>query len=567
MSPPSHNPDHRRSRRDRHDRRVLVLLLAASVAWGSVFIARTSFDMFGERYFVLFDDAMISMAYARNVVAGHGLVWSPGSEPVEGFTNPLWTAAMALAHLLPLAERYRSAAVQVLGLVLLAVTVWRVRALLRAHFPGAARSPSGWWPAAVLTAFCYPLAYWSLFGMETALQALLAVLAVHLAYDVVFAGRDRHVALFAVFALAYLVRMDMAVLVFVVGGWMALHGGLRRRAWRRWALGAALLLLAVAGYQAFRVAYFGEWLPNTYHLKLGDVPLDLRLPRGAASLWESSRATWALWLGALVALVTSRGRPNRQLLPALLVGAYAAYSVWVGGDAWELTDVNVRINRFLVFVVPLAAVLVNDALTRWTATARPAVRRATVAIATVAVLLVVDGLAISPRAGENWRRALLIERPLYTPSHALVLSNLRAFEELVEPGAEVVTYWAGIPAYFSDYRLIDAMGYTDPHIARAPLPADLPWQRYTPGHLKRDLGYLMSRRPDAFFQFWDLENLPARWPRHFMRRSGYVQVGEPWLRRDSPYLRPGVLPAHGAHSAGAAISTRKPANPRTSNPS
>ncbi|HEX2163021.1 MAG TPA: hypothetical protein VHM02_03655, partial [Thermoanaerobaculia bacterium] len=278
---------------------------------------------------------MISMAYARNLVAGDGLVWASETPPVEGFTNPLWTASMTLPHVVPLAESHRSAAVQLFGLILLMATVWRIRALLCVHFAGGIRSPARWLPAAVLTAFFYPLSYWSLFGMETALQALLAVVSVHLAYDVVFAGRDRHLALFVVFALAYLVRMDMAILIAIVGGWVALHGGFRQAARRRWLAGAALLGLAVVGYQVFRLAYFGEWLPNTYHLKLGGVPLDLRLARGSAKLWASIRETWAVWLGVALAIATSPGRPNRAFLPAMLLASYAAYSVWVGGDAWE----------------------------------------------------------------------------------------------------------------------------------------------------------------------------------------------------------------------------------------
>ena len=44
----------------------------------------------------LVDDAAISFAYARNLVAGHGLVAQPGVEPVEGFTNLLWVLVLAV---------------------------------------------------------------------------------------------------------------------------------------------------------------------------------------------------------------------------------------------------------------------------------------------------------------------------------------------------------------------------------------------------------------------------------------------------------------------------------------
>ena len=41
-----------------------------------------SFDVDGERVFCLWDDAMISMTYARNLVEGHGLTWSRRGDAV-----------------------------------------------------------------------------------------------------------------------------------------------------------------------------------------------------------------------------------------------------------------------------------------------------------------------------------------------------------------------------------------------------------------------------------------------------------------------------------------------------
>ena len=39
----------------------------------------------------LVDDAGISFAYARNLIHFNGLVAQTGMEPVEGYSNPLWT--------------------------------------------------------------------------------------------------------------------------------------------------------------------------------------------------------------------------------------------------------------------------------------------------------------------------------------------------------------------------------------------------------------------------------------------------------------------------------------------
>jgi len=71
----------------------LALLVGLSFHLG--FIARAMFVLDGERSFSLFDDAMVSLTYARNLAAGHGLVWMPGEPPVEGYTNLLWTLLIA----------------------------------------------------------------------------------------------------------------------------------------------------------------------------------------------------------------------------------------------------------------------------------------------------------------------------------------------------------------------------------------------------------------------------------------------------------------------------------------
>jgi hypothetical protein len=57
---------------------ILVASLLFTV-WSATFIYRTSFIAIdGQRYFCLFDVAMISMRYAWNLSHGNGLVWNAG---------------------------------------------------------------------------------------------------------------------------------------------------------------------------------------------------------------------------------------------------------------------------------------------------------------------------------------------------------------------------------------------------------------------------------------------------------------------------------------------------------
>lgn len=516
---------------------ALLILLASQALWSGWFIYRTSFPIDGERHFSLFDDAMISMTYARNVTEGHGLRWSRHGEPVEGFTTPLWTAVMVPAQVPSLPLRLRPLIIQSLSLALLllnTILIWRlVRRFFRVGEQGTAL------PAVVLSALYYPLAYWSLMGMETALQAVLCTAAVFLAFRIVEDGANRGWALGGVLALAYLTRMDMLILVVVVLGWIALRGGYRREELRSWLIGGMFLVGAILGYQVFRQLYFGDPLPNTYYLKLTGIPLEERLLRGLAALIEFVRASfWPVAL-LLVGILATLRRNSRYLLPAALLGAYASYVVWIGGDAWEM-DLNVRANRFLAFVLPQAFVILNGLLNQILSRLRSPMARRYVATATTLFLwLTWNGLWLSKQEEANWRAIGVLERPLFVTSHALVLKELRDLQRIAEPEATVATFWAGIPAYFSDFRTVDMLGYTDPYIARLDARIEHgttnPLKRFTPGHGKWSYEDLLGRRrPDVVFQVWGVP--PDRQPELF-RPYGYEKVGRFWVRKDANTIR------------------------------
>lgn len=525
----------------------LAVLLLALLLWGGFLIYRTSFVADdGKRYFCLFDDAMISMTYARNLVEGYGLNWARHGEPVEGFTHPLWLVPMVAANLLPVDLRWRSLPMQLLSLAVLALLVVAVRRLVLSWFSG--ERARHWMPAGVMTAFCYSLAFWSLIGMETGLQALLAVVAVHLAIASVEGRRERHMELWAVCAAAYLLRMDMLLLVVAVEAWVLARGGLRRDP-RRWLLGLGLFLAAVLGYELFRWVYFHDSLPNTYYLKMTGVPRMVRLLRGLLSLELFVRDHLLLLLAAGIGAVPLLRPPmenNRRLeLPAGIFLLYCAYSVWVGGDAWDMdVEVPVRANRYISFVLPLLFVLLNGVLNRvldtWTTAekTRELPGRWAAGAAAVLGLLLVNGLW--PGGTDTaWRLMMGTQRPAQVESHVTVLRQLRRMQRVVRPGATVATAWAGIPAYFSDYKLVDILGFNDRHVARAPsrLPGDEDHPRlFRPGHDRWDFDYLLGNvRPDAFFQVWGprLEGLKVG---ELMTAAGYRRRDGIWLKRASPWV-------------------------------
>jgi arabinofuranosyltransferase len=546
MPNPSHHP---------LPRRLGIWSLAALslllVAWSLWFVFQTSFLVASKRYFCLFDDSMISMDYARNLVEGHGLRWGLYGDPVEGFTTPLWTFLMIPWNAVGLPLRFRSLGVQLTSLLLLVANLWLFARLARRHFslPEARVTL----PATFLLVSFYPLNYWSLMGTESALQALLVTLTVLLALDIQDQENPR-LGLLAVFGIAYLVRMDMLIMAVGTCAYLVLTGNRRelRANVRRGDL--VLFGVVVGGYQVFRLWYFRDVLPNTYYLKLTGIPLQVRLERGLSKFVDFVWANPALLLVLIAVVLLHRWRASSKWrLSAVLVGLYFAYSIWVGGDAWEMHN-NVRANRFVVFVLPLLFLPWNLAMCHLMARGRARVWRRVGAVAlTACFALLLNGLLLSPQREANLKNLLVSEKPLLVTSHALVLQNVCRFEQLVAPGALVVTYWAGIPAYFSDYRLVDAFGYNNRYVAR--LPAGIRTgangrRDYTPGHTKWDGDFLLHTvRPDAFFQAWRLSP-------EALRRSGYESRGEFWLRSDSPYLKTRDH-TEGSHQDGSPAALRR----------
>ena len=99
--------------------RNAALVVAATVLFGA-FLAHAWVYRF------LTDDAFISFRYARNLATGHGLVFNPGHEPVEGYSNFLWVLILAGARFVGLSPERIANALS----LLLSAAVWVL--LLRA---------------------------------------------------------------------------------------------------------------------------------------------------------------------------------------------------------------------------------------------------------------------------------------------------------------------------------------------------------------------------------------------------------------------------------------------------
>ncbi len=208
------------------------------------------------------DDAGISFAYARNAARGAGLVSQPGAEPVEGFSNPLWT--------LGLVPFFRAGIFHPLWTPkLLSLALVGASFLLIAR--AAPRHGVEAWLAAsppVLLALDASFVVWTTSGLENPLLVLLLTLSVTVAFRLRNDGSMRPavaggilgglVALTRPEGAAYLGAFALALVL------LSERPAILRR------LGLFVMAAAcVAGpYLMFRRVYFHDWVPNTFHAKV-----------------------------------------------------------------------------------------------------------------------------------------------------------------------------------------------------------------------------------------------------------------------------------------------------------
>lgn len=519
---------------------VFGLILAAYAIYAAIFIYRSSFMVGGERFFVLFDDAMISMRYAKNLANGFGLVWNPGETPVEGFTNPLWTIWMAVLHLLPVAASKMSLLVQVSGAACMLGMLIFVRkiALELAHSELVSLL------AVILTAFYMPLNNWALLGMEVSLLVLLLSASTYLLLLNLRTGRFSFWP-YLLLGLGTLVRFDMAVPFLASLIFMVILDSRNRRRHLLW--GLAILLVSLGGQTLLRWIYYHDLLPNTYYLKVTGYPMLLRIARGLYALhtfvWGSN---WLLIILPFSLLIFRRDR-QVTLLFTLILGQ-AAYSAYVGGDAWEHRG---GANRYLALAIPFYFILFSYAayqLKEFLASKLKGEaeigsqrdRRITLWSNVALVLLItISMINFNFLLGKNRSmvRWLLLDQPMFSENNIDYVLISQDIEKITTPEARIAVVAAGITPYFSGRPAIDLLGKSDRRIAHENAHNVGGWlnlESFRPGHTKWDYPYSIGQlRPDLIVQLWGDTRPAEPYLQHDYQVGGVGDGVYFYLRKDS----------------------------------
>jgi len=301
------------------------------------------------------DDAFVYFRYVDNLLyLGRGLVFNEG-EFVEGYSSPMWVLVVLALRTTGL-EYWLL--LRVTGIALF-VVFWALLVVTNRRLAPDPRAPGGV-PILNLPLLALSLNYgvccYFTSGMETPLVQVVAVgFALYLVEP-----RSRFAAVLV--GLAPLVRHELALpfLVALLWTW--------RRRGRFPRLPAAVCAATLGPWMAFRVWYYADLVPNTFHLKD-----QVAWGQGLAYLHDTLIAYGGYALAAVLAALAvllrrSRGADGpgliagpQRLVMLVCAGLVALYVVRIGGDG--------RHYRYLAFSYCLALAaaggIVESALARF----------------------------------------------------------------------------------------------------------------------------------------------------------------------------------------------------------
>lgn len=441
--------------------RMTVILFLSSVFFA------VSYNLIVAREWML-DDAFISFRYALHWAQGLGPVYNPGEAPVEGYTNFLWVALLALGARLGgdivVVSRLLGGVAGLLTLALVFNSRRFIRTLDR-EVPILA--------TLFLATFCIFLP-WPTSGMETTLFGFLLMFSLLLHFSTLWEAPSRLklMGLGVVLALTVMTRPEGLLVAGLVLADQALESLLKRR-FQVIVVLAAFLVVFLPWF-FWRWYYYSALLPNTFYAKVGAT--DAQVRRGWKYFWSMYAPARPLIYPAALAVLAPwawlRRYERYYLLPLLLV-LYTAYIILVGGDGLPAFR----------FFAPLTAPLCLLAAigVRRVVPVRPLI---------LALALLILGLNLH-QAFTSLECYQLVATGDYVQKKGTLVGQWLL--DRAPEGTVIATNTAGTIPYYSKLKTIDMLGLNDRHIAHR----DMPFMGHGyAGHEKGDGAYVLGLKPD-----------------------------------------------------------------------
>jgi hypothetical protein len=482
------------------------------------------------------DDSYISMRYASNLAARHGLMFNPGGARIEGYTNLLLVFIEAglmrvgVWDLQPVKLLLTG-----FGLVTLFIIAWYGQQRFESQTDDRVFR---WIPAvaALLLATSSPYVLWTVGGLETILFACLVCMGA-VANSLFLSGRlhgPKVLLVDLIFLMATLTRTEGLLFWGVSVGYTLVLGLFYRErvTWARvWGILGGLFCLGV--YALWKLSYFGQLLPATYLAKEQPIYFRTFLAGGARLLdFLSINGNFFIALFLMVGLGLLVARRRTPVNPpvwylTILSGVYLAY-VLSRGFQIAMDDAY----RFYVPLLPLASLLFLETVDGLQAEVERSQPTWLVGILIALAFLLPMRFIDLRHAWEidlNWG-ALPYRVAARDVANGLQQGHIalgRWLRDHAPADATMVLFDAGAIPYFSGLRTIDTWSLTDPTLLtlnRSFASAASDEERE---HIRSDMvAYVLSQQPEYIVQDGlSLLDDPAV-------RARYCRIDQTWVYLD-----------------------------------
>lgn len=422
------------------------------------------------------DDAFISFRYAKHFEQGAGLVFNTG-ERVEGYTNLLWTLLVAAGPRLGVSIPQFAKALSILSAAFLVVSVL---IFSRSYFRGLPYPYVSYIAPAFLTMSPIYLQHLHT-GLETTFFTLLTFLSFAAWLHSRQSSRFAYLTGLAL-GFSYLTRPEAGLwagsFVALDFLWVLIKREKVSECVSAVAKYGFVFALIVTAHVAWRLSYYGEWLPNTYYVK-----------SASHWMWGVINTRGFLWSTGFLPVIAASAGPF-MLRKKWVAGMSAVivivfiYNLRMGGDF-------IFTGRFLVPLLPLTFIIIQE-LTRFAFSSQrsfPSIaltRRSVLLIYPVAFLLlyILGGAREWPLARQT---ALEVEQQV-----AFNRWVANCIEMRTEPTDTIAIVAAGVIPYYAERTFIDMLGLNDTHIARN----GTTYGECYIGHQRTDTDYILDRRPE-----------------------------------------------------------------------
>ncbi|MCP4675567.1 MAG: hypothetical protein GY854_08685 [Deltaproteobacteria bacterium] len=473
------------------------------------------------RHYISFfaDDALISLRYAKRFISGEGLNWTEG-KPVEGYSNLLWILLLSLLGILGLDL---IVAARCLGVFCISILI--ISLVYVSLFSSKRKSFVSLPAALALIVTSAPIAVWASGGLEQPLVAALLGLSIVFCYEILERRTNSSSVTWAASAclgLLCVTRPDSPIFVCMAFLVISVAKGLNRQHLLDSSKLLVFPIVLVSVQMVFRLAYYGEWVPNTALVKISPSFNHIRsgfiyVRAGFMALGPFSFLAVLLMICALIPK-TTRAKAALLICPT---ATWILYLVFIGGDIFPAWRHFVPLIVLFAFSLALGIdsiwLLLNRSINkkslrkfRLPGSER---RRHITAMYIVEFLILVALVPLLFSYVDNQRRdtrikgqghirGAIIERWAWD-CKAMALTLKSAFEDK-RPLIAVTT--AGCLPYWSEFPALDMLGLNDYHIARN--RPDHFGKRWI-GHELGDGQYVLKRRPDLVS--FGLTKIRAKW--------------------------------------------------------